>query len=128
MTNSSDRRTAGPRPVVHDPRDPAGGTHQRSAPRAGDVRTGVMPSDPQTGGLSSGTSAAPQTAIGAERPPEAQESRGSRARDRDPLVQPSAAMTGAMQQDPAQRRSTPLRFGLVIVALVVLVLVAALAL
>lgn len=120
MANPSNRTTAIPSPVQHDPRIAS----RRQAPRPGDVRTGVVPSHPETGDLSSGTGAAPQTAIGAERPPEAREARGSGATGSDPLGQRAPAETSAMQAHPGKRAATPLRIGVVVLAVVVLALIA----
>ena len=70
MTRDTSMRehAARPQPPVHDPRD----TPQRR-PRPADPRTGVLPGDPGRGPTVAGTDAAPQTAIGTERPPEARE-------------------------------------------------------
>jgi hypothetical protein len=83
----------------------------------------VVPSDPETGGVSPGTDAAPQTAIGAERPPEAQAAAGRDSPGRDPQVQPSPAESAAMQTGPHKKSGTPLRYGLIVLAAVVLGLV-----
>jgi hypothetical protein len=118
-----------PEPVEHDPRDnPQRHPPERGpAPRAGDVRTGVVPSDPETGGVSAGTDAAPQTAIGAERPPEARAATGRDSPERDPQVQPSPAETGAMQSGSHKKSGTPLRYGFIVLAVVALGLLVAMA-
>ncbi|MFP4044545.1 MAG: hypothetical protein ACLFTP_08270 [Rhodosalinus sp.] len=130
MANPSNGGTQGsrPHPVEHDPRDnPQRRPPEREpAPRAGDVRTGVVSSDPESGRVSPGTVAAPQTAIGAERPPEAQAATGRDSPERDPMVQPSPAQTAAMQSRSQKQSGTPLLFALVVLALVVLVALVAL--
>ncbi|MFP4237899.1 MAG: hypothetical protein ACLFRZ_01225 [Rhodosalinus sp.] len=130
MANPSNGGTQGsrPRPVEHDPRDnPQRRPPERGpAPRAGDVRTGVVPGDPGTAPVSPGTVAAPETAIDTERPPEAQAATGRSSPERDPMVQPSPAQTAAMQSRSQKQSGTPLRFALVVLALVVLVALVAL--
>ncbi|REC55478.1 hypothetical protein DRV84_11640 [Rhodosalinus sediminis] len=70
MTRDTSMRehAAHPHAPVHDPRDTP-----QPRPRPADPRTGVLPGDPGRGPTVAGTDAAPQTAVGTERPPEARE-------------------------------------------------------
>ena len=88
----------------------------------------MVPSDPEAGRISPGTDAAPQTAIGSERPPEAQSATGRNSPERDPMVQPSPAETSAMQAGAHKQSGAPLRYGLLVLAAVVLVVLVAMAL